>query len=222
MRQEIKEKPSTIYIGKGIIISALIITASLGFTLGFFTGKSFRPNNSELSEISKNTTPENFLETAQPSSTNQQENNTTQVTEPLNSNSTTTNQQIQSSQTIQSDKGQIQTKTQPLTQEQQNNQNEKSKTSHSTNTESSNKNGKSKKYTVQVEAFKNQDAAEELKDKLSKKGYKVVVVLSDKRKNNKLYKVLVGEFSTRKEAEIMSIKIRKFEKLQHAFVTFKN
>ncbi len=222
MKQENKEKSSTVYIGKGIIISAIVITASLGFILGFFVGKSFRPINSEISVNVSNIPSGQHIETVSQSPINQQDNTPSQPNETVNTNTLTAlNQQIQSSQTLQQDKGKINTKEETPAQANKNEQHEKSKTNHPTEPEL-NKNSKFKKYTVQVEAFKNQDAAEELKDKLNNKGYKAVVVPSDKRKNSKLYKVLVGEFATRKEAEIMSIKIRKFEKLQHAFVTFKN
>ncbi len=222
MRQENKERSSTIYIGKGIIISAIVITASLGFILGFFVGKSFRSDNAVSIQNASNIVAEQHSEAVQTPSSNHQDDSSTQQTESLNSNTTTaTNQQLQSSQTLQKDKEQHQTNEKSIKQAQKNEQQEKQKTNHLTDSGLSNKNGKSKKYTVQVEAFKNQEAAEELKDKLIKKGYKAVVVPSVKNKNTRLYRVLAGEFSTRKEAEIMSIKMRKFEKLQHAFVTFK-
>lgn len=182
MKQENKEKSSTIYIGKAIIISAIVITASLGFILGFFVGKSFRPITSEFSGNVSNIHSEQNVETVPSTSINQQENTSSETTETLNSNpSTVINQQLQSSQNLQSDKGQIQTKGETLTQA-HNEQLEKSKINHSTDAELSNKNGKSKKYTVQVEAFKNQETAEELKEKLNKKGYKAIVLPSEKRK----------------------------------------
>ncbi|MBI5187764.1 MAG: SPOR domain-containing protein [Nitrospirae bacterium] len=79
---------------------------------------------------------------------------------------------------------------------------------------------KTKKYTVQVSAFQNASDAERLKKKLDKKGYKTYITTSETKKHEKLYKVRTGEFKSRKEAEILSIKIRKTEGLQ-AFVTFR-
>lgn len=79
---------------------------------------------------------------------------------------------------------------------------------------------KTKKYTVQVGAFQNASDAERLKEKLDKKGYKTYINTSETKKHEKLYKVRTGEFKSRKEAEILSIKIRKTEGLQ-AFVTFR-
>jgi hypothetical protein len=40
------------------------------------------------------------------------------------------------------------------------------------------------------------------------------------KKKENLFKVIVGEFTNRKEAEVMSVKLKKTEDLQHAFVTF--
>lgn len=75
-------------------------------------------------------------------------------------------------------------------------------------------------YTVQVGAFKDTPDAESLKVKLDKKGFKAYVIVSKSKKDERLYRVWVGEFATRKEAEILALKIKKTEGLQ-AFVTFK-
>lgn len=75
-------------------------------------------------------------------------------------------------------------------------------------------------YTVQVGAFKDAPDAESLKAKLNKKGFKAYVRPLESKRGDRLYKVWVGEFATRKEAEILSLKIKKAEGLQ-AFVTFK-
>jgi len=75
-------------------------------------------------------------------------------------------------------------------------------------------------YTVQVGAFKDAPDAESLKVKLDKKGFKAFVLPTESNRGGKLYKVWVGEFATKKEAEILSLKIKKTEGLQ-AFVTFK-
>jgi cell division protein FtsN len=75
-------------------------------------------------------------------------------------------------------------------------------------------------YTVQVGAFKDAPDAESLKAKLDKKGFKTYVTPSESKKEGRLYKVWIGEFNTRKEAEILSQKIKKSERLQ-AFVILK-
>src|SRR4030042_2647279 len=79
---------------------------------------------------------------------------------------------------------------------------------------------KVRKYTVQAGAFKNASDADVLKARLDKKGYKTFVIPADTKKHEKLYKIMVGDFSTRKEAEILSVKIKKSEGL-NTFVTFK-
>jgi cell division septation protein DedD len=76
------------------------------------------------------------------------------------------------------------------------------------------------KYTVQAGAFKNSNDADSLKEKLAKKGYKTYVTLSETKNHEKIYKVRVGEFNTRKEAEVLSIRIKKSDGL-NTFVTFK-
>ena len=185
-----KDRSSVMYIGKGIIIAALIITASLCFTLGFFVGKSFRPSPVEqLSESPR----QNIIER--------------QTAEPLKKDEPVSQQpvpmekpQIQASQELQPQPSPELKKAQ-LTQEIV-------------------KAAKTRKYTVQVDAFKNASTADALKEKLSKKGYKASVISVKTKKKENLFKVIVGEFTNRKEAEVMSVKLKKTENLQHAFVTF--
>ncbi len=78
---------------------------------------------------------------------------------------------------------------------------------------------KTRKYTVQAGVFKDASVAEALKSKLDKKGYRTYIIPFETKRHKKLYKVMVGEFSTRKEAEVLSIKIKNAESLQ-TFVTF--
>lgn len=75
-------------------------------------------------------------------------------------------------------------------------------------------------YTVQAGAFKDPRDADGLKKKLEKRGYNTYINLSESKKEGSLYKVWIGEFSNRKEAEILSMEIKKAEGLQ-TFVTLK-
>lgn len=75
-------------------------------------------------------------------------------------------------------------------------------------------------YTVQVGAFKDSSDADALAERLENKGYKTYMAISESKKEGGLYRVWIGKFSTRKEAEIQSMKIKKAEGLQ-AFVTVK-
>lgn len=75
-------------------------------------------------------------------------------------------------------------------------------------------------YTVQVGAFENTSEADALKARLDKKGYKAYVTAPGPQGNGKLYKVRLGEFTSKQEAEVLSKKIKKSMGLQ-TFVTFK-
>jgi len=79
---------------------------------------------------------------------------------------------------------------------------------------------KTRKYTVQTGAFKDISDANALKSRLDKKGYKTYIAPTETKTQKKLYKVMAGDFVTRKEAEVLSIKIKKAEGLK-TFVTFK-
>jgi cell division septation protein DedD len=76
-------------------------------------------------------------------------------------------------------------------------------------------------YTVQLGALKKAAEAKRLRAKFEKKGYKTFLVITGDRKHEKIYKVRVGEFRKKKEAEILALKLRKTEGLK-AFVTVKN
>ena len=188
-----KDRSSVIYIGKGIIIAAIIITASLCFTLGFFVGKSFRP--SPVEQLSA--APRQNIISEQP-------------VEPLQKD------EAVSPQPVSVEKPQIQASQEnPGTRQAQ-------ETKIVQKTQETFKAAKTRKYTVQVEAFKNSSTADALKEKLNKKGYKASVISVKTKKKENLFKVIVGEFNNRKEAEVMSVKLKRAENLQHAFVTFKS
>jgi cell division septation protein DedD len=73
--------------------------------------------------------------------------------------------------------------------------------------------------TVQVGAFKNTKDAEALKQRLENRGYKVYIKKSASTKNAKLYKVRIGRFTVREDADALVQKLKKTEGLK-AFVTF--
>lgn len=188
-----KDRTSVMYIGKGVIIAAIIITASLCFTLGFFVGKSFRPSPVEQLSAAprQNIIPE-------------------QPVGPLKKD------EAVSPQPVSVEKPQIQASQEtPRTRQ-------APETKIVRKTQETVTSPKTRKYTVQVEAFKNTSTADALKEKLNKKGYKASVISVKTIKKENLFKVIVGEFTNRKEAEVMSVKMKKTENLQHAFVTFKS
>ena len=73
-------------------------------------------------------------------------------------------------------------------------------------------------YTIQLGAMKSRTAADNLKAKYAKKGYKIYMITAKNKKHEKTYKIRIGEFSERKEAEILALKLQKNEGI-NTFVT---
>lgn len=76
-------------------------------------------------------------------------------------------------------------------------------------------------YTVQFGAFKSAEEAKQLKARFDKKGYKPFISVAKDRKGNKIYKVKTGEFSDRKDADVLALKLKKTEGLD-TYVTTKS
>lgn len=180
-RTDLKEDSSVFFINKWFIIIAILITASLSFTLGYFVGKSYQPtvvNQTSLIPLQEGSkqkivgTEEKEVFVQQPQDTSQ-----TQQTK------------------------------------------ETQKTEETKMAKETGKTSKTRRYTVQAGVFKNESEANDFKARLDKKGYKTYVVPSVTKNHEKLYKVRIGEFNTRNEAEVLSIKIKKSEGL-NTFVTF--
>jgi len=201
-RTDLKENSSVLFIGRGFIIAAIFITSSVSFTLGYFVGKSVRP---PVINQTAARTPQNSTE---------QKN-------PVMYEKGVVNQQPEQLQEHRDQETQ-QTVEIPKTQETQQTQETQSskETRETEETKKTKETPKARKYTVQAGAFKNVSDANILKEKLDKKGYKTYIALSGTKNHKKLYKVMLGDFATRKEAEILSFKIKKSEGL-NTFVTFK-
>lgn len=196
-RTEIKEMSSVFYIGKWTVIIAILITSSLSFTLGYFVGKSFQP------PVVNQTTVIPVQESAE------QKNIESEKKEALVQQPEQTQKPQETQQTVKAQQAQETKKTQ-ITKE----------TKQTTETKETKKTLKTRKYTVQTGAFKDISDANALKSRLDKKGYKTYIAPTETKTHKKLYKVMVGDFVTRKEAEVLSIKIKKAEGLK-TFVTFK-
>lgn len=194
------------YIGKGIIIAAIIITASLSFALGFFVGKSFRPSAPDQPAAC----PQQSA-IAQPNIENIKKDEA--ALQPVSEEKTQPRETLQP-QPLQP----VEIQKVPESQKAKKMQ----ETDNIQKTRETAKASKTRKYTVQVEAFKNSSTADALKEKLNKKGYKASVISVKTKKRENLFKVIVGEFNNRKEAEVMSVKLKKTENLQHTFVTFRS
>jgi cell division septation protein DedD len=76
-------------------------------------------------------------------------------------------------------------------------------------------------YTVQIGALSNEKDAEDLRARYEKKGYEAHVVPAKNKRSRTIYKVRIGEFNSRKSAELLSVKLRRTEGL-NTFVTFKD
>ncbi len=74
-------------------------------------------------------------------------------------------------------------------------------------------------YTIQVGAFSSKKEAEGLKNRLTRKGYTVFINTSKRGKI--LYRVRVGRFIKRSDAEEAALKLRINEKLKTFIVTVK-
>ncbi|NOX21418.1 MAG: SPOR domain-containing protein [Nitrospirae bacterium] len=74
-------------------------------------------------------------------------------------------------------------------------------------------------YTIQVGAFSSKAEAEKLKNRLKKKGY--TVFINTLKKGKILYRVRVGRFIKRSDAEAAALKISINEKLKTFIVTQK-
>jgi cell division septation protein DedD len=76
-------------------------------------------------------------------------------------------------------------------------------------------------YTVQIGALSNEKDAEDFRVKYEKKGYKAYVLPARNKRGETIYKIRIGDFNSRKSAELLSVRLRKTEGL-NTFVTFKD
>jgi cell division septation protein DedD len=196
-QSDLKEKSSVFVIGKGIIVIVLTGIASLSFLLGFFVGKINRPPEDQPSAVTaEGSVVENMPVPSEEKALPQQ-------ADPL-----------QGDMQKPYDAGQTEAgKTVPAVSETQG-------TLETKKTDETHGSDKTKKYTVQIGAFRNASDAESLRLKLANKGYKPFLMEIKTKKNEPFYKVAAGAFSTRNEAELLAAKIRKSEGLK-TFVTLR-
>ena len=202
-----KDKSSVVFIGKGVIILAVIITASLSFVLGFFVGKSIQPQ--PVSRTGSALSPQSIEPVVKEEPVRQPD------PVPETTQTAVSEQPLKVSETQQ-----VRETKRPKPAEEIKKQNLSAKPFHSQETrkEIPQNSVHSKQYAVQVEAFKHLSSAGSLRETLNRKGYKASVTSVKTKKHEKLYKVIVGDFQTRKEAETFSARLRKSENLKHAFV----
>ena len=201
-KTDLKEKSSVFYVSRTIIMISVIIISAIGFTLGFFVGKNFR----SPADMHASGNPQKEPAVQQNSVNTQKEITGQQTPEaqiPVEIQKPQENKNAKEAQPIEKATEMIPSQAALKAGESQETRNSTS----------------SRKYTVQVGAFKNSSDAHALMLKLDKKGYHAAVIMT-KAKNERIFKVLVGEFNAREEAEVFSIKLKKTEGLK-AFVTFR-
>jgi cell division septation protein DedD len=195
-RTDLKENSTVVIINKWLVIMAILITSSLSFTLGYLVGRKVGfPVVNQTSVIpGQEITEQKNIKLEKKETAIQQPKLTQEIQLPGET------QQKETQQAQQNNKA-MGTKEVRKIQEPQ-------------------KIPKTRKYTVQAGAFNDISDANAIKARLDKKGYKTYITSSETQKHKKIYKVRIGDFATRKEAEIISIKIKKTEGL-NTFVTFK-
>jgi cell division protein FtsN len=230
-RGTFKENPSVFFIGRGFIIIAILIVSSLSFTLGYFVGKSTHQSVGSQA----------FFIPAQQDNT-EKKSILNEEKEAVVQQSGETEQSQQTLETQQSQKISQTRETQENRKTSENNSSlplgKDEKTGFSKETKNiqeplnvgkadkpkmvpdTKQTGRTRTYTVQAGAFKHISEAESLKAKLDEKGYKTYMIQSKTKRHQKLYKVMIGEFVTRKEADALSAKIKKSEGLK-TFVRIK-
>ena len=242
-RVDFKKHSSIFYIGRGLIIGSIVLASSIGFLLGFFVGKQVQPP--AKTPMTSIVPPEGLEQSSQEAQVKEslQQPETAQLPEPVKNEQSSKKQQTGEPQVTQS----AQTKPQATLRDSDLSSSEKLRnqpqspgtpktkqaqeakpkqgspelkdTKVAQDKMKSQKTALTRKYTVQAGAFKNSDEADALKTKMSKKGYKSYITTAKTKKQETLHKVMVGEFKTRKEAEVLSIKLKNSEGLR-TFVTF--
>jgi cell division septation protein DedD len=224
-RTDFKRKSSVLYIGKGIIVLTLVVTASLGFVFGFFVGKYFRPPLEKQvtgnHTITDNSVHQPYSPVPESSTAMNNENNLTNTQAPPSNRSTSgdfeKNIGIQKQQDP-SAENPAANQTEPGSMEKQSAQ-ENTKISSLDQEKDTLTVSKKKIYAVQVGAFKNPDDANDLKSKFDKKGYTSDLVIANGN-NKKIFKILIGKFTSKDAAEKFSNKIKHTENIK-AFVVVK-
>jgi cell division septation protein DedD len=230
---DLKEKSSVFFIGKGIIVMILTGIASLSFLLGFFVGKISRtPEMNQQSAITdRGNAEESSPVSAEQQTLPQQSDPLQQAEEMQASYGAGQRDATKAVQTVSETPGVPQPQAPQQTNKLQKsgvnsqiNKNQESKKSNEASetkkTDETNISDKTRKYTVQIGAFRNASDADALRSKLDKKGHRTFLIESKTKNNEPLYKIAAGAFTTRNEAELLAAKIKKSEGLK-TFVTLR-
>jgi cell division septation protein DedD len=222
---EYPERPSGFLLGKEFIIVLVIVFSGLSFTLGYFVGRNtvgheaVSPLQAAVGAMQQNrqeplpAPPDQPGETAQASSPPQTVQGV--ASEPMFV--VAMQDKHGHKETVAVSHGQQKAAAQPKDDEQT--------ASHAGTEETfdtavpmTTADEKTKRYTVQIGAFKNTEDANYLKTAFEKKGYKPFISQVKDPKGGKIYKVKTGEFRDKKDAEVLALKLKKTEGL-HTYVT---
>lgn len=198
-----RDSSSIFFISKWVIIVSIVIVSSLSFLLGYYVGKKDLPfSNNQMSIIpTEGSVVQNDTETADEGITPPDTDQKHEVYSPEESQPGEEQQN-----TYRTDQAAVD-KNNQVSHQKQKPQPPRTGTANIT-------------YAVQTGAFKSPDEADSLRESLEKKGYTAYIIRTETKKHEILYKVMIGEFRTRREAEVLSLRIKKAEGLQ-AFVTFR-
>ncbi|MBI5848125.1 MAG: SPOR domain-containing protein [Nitrospirae bacterium] len=211
--EEFTERPSGFMLGKEFIIVVVIIFSGLSFTLGYFVGKSNTPKPVQILQAAESTgqVPKQEPQPAAPSPA------AAPLAEPVSpvahavtpaSKEPVLPVAPAAEKPVQPQKSAESQIAKPAVE----------KAPHKI--EAAALESKSVLYTVQIGAFKNSAEAKHLKTKFDKKGYKSFISAGKNKNGQKIFKVKTGEFSEKKEAELLALKLKKAEGLQ-TYVTMK-
>jgi cell division protein FtsN len=221
-----KEGPTLQLLGKEFIIVVVIVFSAFSFTLGYFVGKrnaDRKPDNlshaAEMAPIHQKQDQETPPE-PQVTPVAEKTSETEDIARDLGhfQQRETLAKQAAPVNSLQAVKEKTRGETELQQMPRENNQNTGSKDGSAL--------GDSKKtvepvYAVQIGAFKSSSEAEAFRKKQAAKGLKTYITAVTNTKKEKIYKVKTGEFSERKSAELLTVKLNNTWKLK-TFVTLKN
>ncbi|MGE5301190.1 MAG: SPOR domain-containing protein [Acidobacteriota bacterium] len=221
----VKERGPMQLAGKEFVIVIVIVFSSLSFTLGFFVGKKSGGNNAagtsqfvtlpkapdqtrqnaaaqEIPPAAVEVTPRDIPQTRPTGEDNQ----FTTQSEPTSPEKTGTDGKARPAQDAAA-KGPVE-------------EIKKEKTALPETRRTAPATGGAV-FSVQLGALKSLAEAKGLKDKYAREGYSTYITVVSGKKKEKIYKVKAGKFRERKDAELLSIKLKKSGAV-HAFVTSRN
>ena len=202
-RARARDSSSVFYIIKWHVIVVIVIVLSISFTLGYYVGKRYHPSDNNQASI----VPKNMNDLQNDKEPHDQEITANEQSEKQDIRPHTSTQPSHVSQHTPETKQTAVAKHVQNPHDMQKSQPPRKATTKIT-------------YTVQAGAFKSSHEAGILKERLAKKGYTAYIIQSETKKHETLYKVMIGKFTTREQAEVLSLKIKKAEGLQ-TFVTFR-